>query len=217
MAPKKLLPVAIIVILIIAFTSYLAYKYASENRELKEELSRVKQEISELRAKEATSVAETTETTSEAEKVETTDKQPAEEKKSEVPKIEKQICLIKEADEVGGEFFLSVDYVQLLTGEAAKKEALRRGWDPNIEYCIINDNPKIRKFRVSRELKNGEVKLVSKSDGVVPEGYFVSFGQWFDIYNGMGEEEFCNSVRNGVYWIWIKGDEVLRIEQQYFP
>lgn len=207
---KKSVPVVLLLSVIVGVISYLFYDLATQNRELKQELEKARQEISELKS-EATTAAEEAE-----QPVATQALEPGKEKGA-APKIEKRICLISEAEEVGGDFFLSVDYVQLLTGEAVKKEAIKRGWDPDIEYCIINDNPRTRKFKVCRDLKNGKVKMVSRSDGVVPEGYYLDFGQWFDIYSGMGNEEFCNTVRNAVYWIWVENNEVTKIEQQYFP
>lgn len=219
---RFLLAAFISVVILLVVLGFLTYQFYSENRNLRiraekleKEVLSLKKQYKELQAKvESQTSSEENKESKESKEEASKANSSTEKEKSEVVE---QCCYIKDVNERMGNYFLTVDFAQLLTGEEARKEAEKRGWSTDIDYCVINDNPRLRTYPVSDVLKNGRVKLTSRSDGDVPEGYYLPFGQWFDVYKGMGDQEFCNRIKGALYWIKIKDGKVISIEQQYLP
>ncbi|MDH4140878.1 MAG: hypothetical protein OEV43_09950 [Coriobacteriia bacterium] len=124
---------------------------------------------------------------------------------------ETQFCYITKVVWEGATPQITVDYAQLLTGQAAHDAAVAAGEEP-LDFFIKNENPKLRTFPAD---SSKSVKLVSKADGVDPGGYNVNFGQWVDYYSGMsgGLEHIADSA----YYITITDGKIVKIEEVYFP
>lgn len=111
--------------------------------------------------------------------------------------------------------YLSADYAQMLTGDAAAAAAAARGDEspPPNDYYIVNDNRKLRTLRITPGIK---VTVTSNPDGTSdPSGHKITLSKWMGYYGAPTEGNAA--IREAPYWIWVKGDTVTRIEQQYLP
>lgn len=190
------------------------YFRGAEVSNLKKKVSRLESQLK--KAKEATSEEVSTETATQ----QTTEGAEAESKTpqstaAESPKVERQFCYIKDANESAGKFMLVVDYAQFLTGEEAAQAAAARGDEspPPNDYYIVNDNPRLRTFPVDNRVM--KVFLHVRSDGTTSDRYEIRFGEWFDWFNGMSGGS--NVIKMVPYWITITGGKITKIEEQYLP
>jgi hypothetical protein len=126
---------------------------------------------------------------------------------------ENQIGYVLTASVTGGKNYISIDYVQFLTGQAAIDAAKTDGvaqkdsqghWYVDNDYYIVNDNTKIRTFEVAptasiKVLKTGSSELKS-----VTFSQFMALGPTFASGKMLMH---CNVV----------GGIVVALEQQFVP
>lgn len=127
---------------------------------------------------------------------------------------ERRFCFVKSVRWEGATALVTVDYAEILNGDAAAAAATAHGDEspPPNDYYIVNDNPKLREFPAD---KNLTVKVVSQSGGgVVTEGYGMALGAWCDVLAGMSADDF---VTNRPYWITIKKSTIVALEEQFLP
>lgn len=123
-------------------------------------------------------------------------------------------CFMSSARWEGSNPELTVDYAQLLTGDAAADAATAAGDEspPPNDYYIVNENPRLRTFPADPTMT---VRMTSTSEGTRPEGYDVPFGEWFDAYSGMSG--YFPAIRSVPYWITVEDGTITLIEEQYLP
>lgn len=145
---------------------------------------------------------------------------PAGKKPSEEPAGAKEadgrfFCFITSARWEGASPELTVDYAQMLTGDAAAAAAAAAGEEspPPNDYYIVNENPRLRTFPADSTMK---VRMTTSiSEGSKPGGYNMPFGEWFDAFSGMSGH--FPAIRTVPYWITVKGGIITGIEEQYLP
>ncbi len=126
---------------------------------------------------------------------------------------ERQFCFMRTGTWEGATPQLTVDYAQLLSGDEAAAAATARGSEspPPNDYFIVNDNNKLRTIAANPKIK---VTVTSMAEGIEPAGYQMPFGEWYDVLIGMSSNNF---VKDGPYWITIKGGVIVAIEEQFLP
>ncbi|MDI6800169.1 MAG: hypothetical protein QMD53_05845 [Actinomycetota bacterium] len=142
--------------------------------------------------------------------------EPAAEKEEEVDgsSSSRHFGYIKGVSESAGNYTITVDFADFLTGDEAAGAATAHGDEspPPNDYYIVNDDMTTTNLPTSGI---SSVIMTTKSDGVEPEGYPVNFGVWFDTYIGMiSGSEF---VTDAPYWITLEAGVVTAIEEQYLP
>ncbi|MDY0086933.1 MAG: hypothetical protein RBS78_00035 [Coriobacteriia bacterium] len=123
-------------------------------------------------------------------------------------------CFITQARWSGSRPELTVDYAQLLTGAQAAAAAAAAGEEspPPNDYFIVNTNPRLRTFPADSAMR---VRMTSSAEGSVPDGYSMTFGEWFDAYSGMSGT--FPTISKVPYWITIRTGTITAIEEQYLP
>lgn len=110
--------------------------------------------------------------------------------------------------DAGGET-VSMDLVEFLTGDAAKK-AWKKKYPtseqdgPDNDYFIINDNSKLRKLPLASDV---EVKVVGKLGPGTEETVAIS----------ALEKHFGDLLPGTLFWFTVKQGEVTKIDQQFLP
>lgn len=108
-----------------------------------------------------------------------------------------------------------LDYAEYLTGKKAADAAKARGDEspPPNDYYIVNDNTKLRTFKISPDAK---VRLVSNPDGTSdPAGYEATVEQWAGHFAAPSDENAA--IRAAGYWVVLKGDTVVAVREQFVP
>jgi hypothetical protein len=130
----------------------------------------------------------------------------------------KQIGFIKKVYKKGSRYYLTIDYVQFLTGQAAIKAAIadgviKAGEPLDNDYYIRNQNPKLRTFII---LVGAPVTAETYFSGGNPVGKaslslaeFASAMSPPDADNG--------SMKAAPWWITLKNSTVTKIAEQYIP
>lgn len=113
----------------------------------------------------------------------------------------------------GGVTYVTLDYIQFLTGEEAADMAAARGDEspPPNDYYIVNDNPELREYPVEDGIIVG---VVFTADGMsVPEGLPISLAEWVD---GMsGPMQLCYT--DAYYIVTVTDGAITALDQQYLP
>jgi hypothetical protein len=110
---------------------------------------------------------------------------------------------------------VELDYAEFLTGASAAKAAAARGEEspPPNDYFIVNDNKKLRTFKIAA---NAKVRLVSSADGTSdPAGYDSTVERWANHFAAPTDENW--SIRNAGYWFVIEDGVVVEVREQYTP
>ncbi len=134
---------------------------------------------------------------------------------------ERQIGYVKKVYTKNGKNYLSVDYIQWLTGAEAEKAMREDGQCPKTGECIVyddyyirNQNPLIRTFPVApdAEILAHDFSKTTYGDGNWNESWtFSRFSQYF------------NSKDGNFYWsavpfhVEIGNNEIIKITEQYIP
>jgi hypothetical protein len=108
---------------------------------------------------------------------------------------------------------LTADYAQFLTGSAAAAAATAHGDEspPPNDYYIVNDNPKLRTFKLASPVKItvlgwGGTDSTAKKD--ITAAQFASV-----LPPASADPHYAEAP----YWITITGSAVVKIEQVYLP
>lgn len=121
---------------------------------------------------------------------------------------------IEKVTVTGGTAYVTADYAQMLTGDAAAAAATKAGDEspPPNDYYIVNENQKLRNVPVSASIK---VLLSTWEAHFAVEGYPVEFSEWSDMINGV-TDDFPRATMVP-YWITIKNGKATKIAEQYLP
>ncbi len=163
---------------------------------------------------ETTPAAEVT-VTPPAEQREPTDEEapPVAERETPSGPTERQPGLVTGTTEVDGVPVLKIDYVQFLTGGEAADAAAAHGDEspPPNDYYVVNDNPKIRQFKIQPGIP---VFVVTNDDGTSDaDGHTISLNQWIAALNGPHAGVF----RSTIYWVTVTDGTITKVEAQYLP
>ncbi|MCL4078862.1 hypothetical protein MX659_04525 [Coriobacteriia bacterium Es71-Z0120] len=124
-----------------------------------------------------------------------------------------QPTLVVDWSRSGGRIRLTLDYVQVLFGEDANREAARRGLEvpvPN-DYLIVNDNPRLRVFPVRPGIM---VHVLYNDDGTMSyEGRDISLDAWYARLTGSLADQYSSSY----FLVTVRDGEITKIAQQYTP
>lgn len=128
----------------------------------------------------------------------------------------KAMGYIDEVWEDGGTHYISIDYVEMLTGQEAVDAAVEAGYiapgeDLPNDYFIRNDNPQEREFMVADDASIVTVTL----DGGTEEVFI----NW-EVFAGFWTEfapEGATHLSSMPWWIERDGDTVVSISEQYLP
>jgi hypothetical protein len=128
----------------------------------------------------------------------------------------KAMGFIKKVWEQGGKRYISIDYAEMLTGQAAIDAAvaagdIKPGEDLPNDYYIKNTNKQERQFEVS-----GSVAITTSTWGgqmnrPVTWDVFVTF------WSATPPDAEAGFLRNNPWWIERDGQTVLKIDEQYLP
>lgn len=131
-------------------------------------------------------------------------------KKTSSSAVTKNIGLIKKAYTSGGKRYITIDYIQWLTGEEAVEAAREDGFITPDETSVPNDiytrnvSKKLRTFRVS---SSANIRILHPDGGA--ETYPATWPEFVSI---------VSPSRNPLCWIYINSSNVVtKIEQQYTP
>lgn len=124
-----------------------------------------------------------------------------------------QPTLVVDWSSSGGRIRLTLDYVQFLYGDAANREAERRGLEvpvPN-DYLIVNDNPRLRVFPVKPGIM---VHVLYNDDGTMSyEGRDISLDAWYARLTGPLSRQYSSSY----FLVTVRDGEITKVAQQYTP
>jgi hypothetical protein len=133
---------------------------------------------------------------------------------------EKAIGYLKKVYTKGGKNYLSIDYVQWLTGDAAEKAMREDGQCPKKGECIVlndyyirNQNPLIRTFEVAPDAE------------ILAHDFSADYstGNWNQSWTFSGFSNYFNKSANNGYWdsvpfhVEIGNNQILKITEQYIP
>lgn len=127
--------------------------------------------------------------------------------------VERQPAIVTSTRAAAAIRYLTVDYIQFLTGAEAERAAAARGDEVTNDYYIINDNPRLREFPVREGLRVRVVVRDDPDEPVVPEGYDLALADWLTAITGPRSDFFLANF----YWITITDGTITGIEQQYLP
>lgn len=117
--------------------------------------------------------------------------------------------------ESGGKRYIRIDYAQLLTGDEAVKAAIKAGQlapgeELSNDYFILNENPTVREFEVSKSVD------ITTSTW---EGVMEAAATWaeFKSFWSPTPPDGAAYLKESPWWIVRDGPLVLRIDEQYLP
>lgn len=108
-----------------------------------------------------------------------------------------------------------LDYAEYLTGTKAAAAAKAHGDEspPPNDYYIVNDNAKLRTFKIAPD---AEVRLVTSADGTSdPAGYTTTVERWAGYFAAGGDE--TAAIRSAGYWVVIDDGVVTAVREQFAP
>lgn len=184
----------------------------SEIKGLEEEITDL-EDMADEDSGDPTGTADTADTAQAEEPPATTEEPPTGEVGTTTGPTERQPGLIVGTTTVDGAWVLKIDYVQFLTGGEAADAAAAHGDEspPPNDYYVVNDNPKIRQFKVQPGIP---VFVVTNNDGTSDaDGHTVTLDQWIAAMNGSQAGAF----RASIYWVTITNGIVTAVEAQYVP
>lgn len=102
---------------------------------------------------------------------------------------------------------ISVDRVQMLAGEKARREAEKRGEDFSNDYFLVNDNPQVREYQVSADTCVwGNIGFGYEPGDPQP----VAVDDFFEFVR-------TDRARHTLFHFQVKDGLVVGIEEQYRP
>jgi cytoskeletal protein RodZ len=127
----------------------------------------------------------------------------------------KAMGFINKVWEEGGKRYISIDYAEMLTGQAAINAAvaagdLQPGEDLPNDYYISNTNPEKRQFEVAASPALTTSTWNGEMDHPITWAQFKSF--W-----SATPPEGTEYLRDSPWWIERDGSTVVKIDEQYLP
>jgi hypothetical protein len=104
---------------------------------------------------------------------------------------------------------LRFDLAEFLTDEAAQDAAEEHGDEVVNGYYIVNDNPRLRTLPVADSVRVRYIPVNACCDLVTGD-----WNQYVDAVNGTAQTDLDASAP---WWITVRDEQVVRIEQQYLP
>jgi hypothetical protein len=166
----------------------------------------------------ATSVVEetTTSSTGPEEATTTTEKLSTAEQKLANGHI-KALGYIKKVWEQNGKRYISIDYAEMLTGQAAIDAAvaageIQPGEDLPNDYYIRNTNKQERQFEVS-----GSAAITTSTwNASADEPRTITWADFVSLWSATPPEDAVY-LRDAPWWIERDGQTVIKIDEQYLP
>jgi hypothetical protein len=133
---------------------------------------------------------------------------------------EKQIGYIKKVYAKSGKNYLDVDYIQWLTGSAAEKAMREDNQCPKAGECIVlndyyirNQNPLVRTFEISPDVKVVMQTYGAEQTGIVNNSQEISLDQLKGIFSSGAESH----LKDVPYIVEISNQQIVKITEQYIP
>jgi hypothetical protein len=215
--PSKGVPVWVLVLVTVAAVAVAgggAYLLARGGVSAMEvQLAALKAQTADLEAQIAT--LESTIASAEASKAAALSATGAEEPPTPPPaKSVKQFTFVRKLTGSGSAgWTLVADYAQFLTGSAAAAAATAHGDEspPPNDYYIVNDNPKLRTFKLASSV---EITVLGWSGGDATAKKKITPAQFAGV---MPPASTDAQYAEAAYWITITGSEITKVEQIYLP
>jgi flagellar basal body-associated protein FliL len=212
-APQRNKQIALIVAIVVValFIGGAAgwFARAGEIADLEERVEGAEERLAELDAEEPEFEEPESEEPEEPE-AEEPEEPEAEEPESVTERVPADVVSVRTA---GGVHYLTLDYIQFLTGSAAAAAATAHGDEspPPNDYYIVNDNPRLREFPIQAGIP---VEVVSNDDGTVdPDGHTMGLNDWVARISGTLSDYYTYSF----YWVTVTDNVIVGLEQQYLP
>lgn len=118
----------------------------------------------------------------------------------------------------GGVRYISIDYIELLTGDAANKAAraageIGPGEDVPNDYYIQNTSKQLRQFKVSN---SATIKTSTWGGGTADTPVAITWTQFVSFWKATPPAD-AGQMHQVPWWIVRKGDTVTSIEELYLP
>jgi hypothetical protein len=104
---------------------------------------------------------------------------------------------------------LRFDLAEFLTDEAAQDAAEEHGDDATDGYYIVNDNPRLRTLPVAGDVRVRYIPVSACCD-LVP-------GTWDQFAEAVNAAAPTDLDASAPWWITVRDEQIVRIEQQYLP
>jgi hypothetical protein len=104
---------------------------------------------------------------------------------------------------------LRFDLAEFLTDEAAQDAAEEHGDEATDGYYIVNDNPRLRTLPVADAVRVRYIPVSACCD-LVP-------GTWEQFVEAVNATAQTDLEASAPWWITVRDEQVVRIEQQYLP
>ena len=129
----------------------------------------------------------------------------------------KAMGFIKKAWVQGGKRYISIDYAEMLTGQAAIDAAIaagdiQPGEDLPNDYYIRNTNHDLREFEVS-----GAVAITTATWGDNTPDNPVTWDVFVSFWSATPPDADAAFLRDNPWWIERDGQTVIKIDEQYLP
>ena len=101
------------------------------------------------------------------------------------------------------------DLAEFLTDEAAQEAAEEHGDEAVNGYYIVNDNPRLRSLPVAADVRVRYIPVSACCD-LVP-------GTWEQFVEAVNATAQTDLDASAPWWITVRDEQIVRIEQQYLP
>lgn len=140
-----------------------------------------------------------------------------------VNEADRQIGYIKKVYTKQGKEFLDIDYVQWLSGSAAIPAMREDGACPKKGECMVlndyyirNQNPMLRTFEISPEVKVLMQTWDSEKNDIQWD-YPISYNQFKGIFTGASKISNRENLKNVPYYVYYENGIITKIAEQYIP
>jgi flagellar basal body-associated protein FliL len=135
---------------------------------------------------------------------------------------EKQIGYIKKVYVKNGKNYLDIDYIQWMAGDAAEKAMREDGECPKTGECIVyddyyirNQNPLIRTFEISPDVKIVMQTYDAEQAGIIGNNQEITFDQLKNIFSS--GSDLNSHLKDVPYIVEISNQQIIKITEQYIP
>ena len=104
---------------------------------------------------------------------------------------------------------LRFDLAEFLTGEAAQEAAEEHGDEVVNDYYIVNDNARLRTLAVAGDAGVRYIPIGTCCDLVA--------GTWQQFVEAVNATAQTDLDASAPWWITVRDEQIVRIEQQYLP
>lgn len=123
----------------------------------------------------------------------------------------KAMGYIKKVGVQDGKRYISIDYAEMLAGQAAVSAAAADGVSLDTDYYIKNTNTEKRQFEVSASVAITTSSWQGKLNNPVTWDVFTSF------WSATPPDPEAGMLRDNPWWIERDGQTVVKIDEQYLP